>query len=288
MDSYLLAWFSAVLEWRKTLKFILGMLVRKKTSGCVCLMASLTSFKTSSEAVSSMTTKHPISRFKRCSTTRITSRPNGLLTTSGVIYLRTKRRASKTPQRSRHWSKFSILRSRSSKLRQKRNFLISGARHHLTLKLLKVRERKGIVLVNPPNSASISSARRMPPIPIISKVSNEGISGREHPNTLANTGVTHTPFRCVMEVSMKQSSLLASVVKQSVVLWASLFKLRRCRQWINLKLSRKLHNLHSSISNWSRFNSVKLKRWCDLLERGTRQSIMLKPWKESILQDIFL
>ena len=96
--------------------FILGMLVRKKTSGCVCLMASLTSFKTSSEAVSSMTTKHPIGRFKRCSTTRITSRPNDLLENSGVIYLRTKRRASKTLQRSRQ-SKFSILRSRSSKLR---------------------------------------------------------------------------------------------------------------------------------------------------------------------------
>ena len=264
------------------------MLIRKKTSGCVCLMASLTSFKTSSEAVSSMTTKHPIGRFKRCSTTRIISRPNGQLETSVVTYLRTKRRASKTPQRSRQ-SKFSILRSRSSKLRQKRNFLISGARHHLTLKLLKVRERKGIVLVNPPNSASISSAHRMPPIPIISKVSNEGISGREHPNTLANTGVTHAPFRfsCVREVSMKQSSLLASVVKQSVVLWASIFKLRRCRRGINLKLSRKLHNFHSSVSNWSRFNSVKLKRWCNLLERGTRQSIMLKPWKESILQDIF-
>ena len=43
--THLLAWFSAVLEWRKTLKFILGMLVRKKTSGYVCLMASLTSFK---------------------------------------------------------------------------------------------------------------------------------------------------------------------------------------------------------------------------------------------------
>ena len=128
----------------------------------------------------------------------------------------------------------------------------------------------------------------MPPIPIISKVSNEGISRRERPNTLANTGVTHTSFRCVREVSMKQSSLLASVVKQSVVLWASIFKLRRCRRGINLKLSRKLHNFHSSVSNWSRFNSVKLKRWCNLLERGTRQSIMLKPWKESILQDIFL
>ena len=146
-------WLGFLPYWNdeKTLKFILGMLVRKKTSGYVCLMASLTSFKTSSEAVSSMTTKHPIGRFKRCSTTRITSRPNGQLETSGVIYLRTKRRASKTLQRLRQ-SKFSILRS---------------------------------------------------------------------------------------------------------------------------------------VSNWSRFNSVKLKRWCNLLERGTRQSIMLKPWKESILQDIF-
>ena len=111
-------WLGFLPYWNdeKTLKFILGMLVRKKTSGYVCLMASLTSFKTSSEAVSSMTTKHPIGRFKSCSTTRITSWPNGLLETSGVIYPRTKRRASKTLQRSRQ-SKFSILRSRSSKLR---------------------------------------------------------------------------------------------------------------------------------------------------------------------------
>ena len=40
-------WLGFLPYWNdeKTLKFILGMLVRKKTSGYVCLMASLTSFK---------------------------------------------------------------------------------------------------------------------------------------------------------------------------------------------------------------------------------------------------
>lgn len=227
-------------------------------------MASLTSLKTSSEAVWSMRTQHPthlVGRLKRCCTTRVTSWKNCLLESGNLNKPRISRRASSILQRSK-LSKFSILRSRNLKLRKKRNFLVRGATHPFALELLKVRERKDLVSLNPPNSASISSSRKMLSIPIISKKANEDISGRERPSTFAITGVTCTSssISSSREVGLKQLTLLASVAQQSVVLYNWIFKWRRRRLGVNPKLSRKLRNLHSSMSNWSKRNSVKRER----------------------------
>lgn len=73
------------------------------------------------------------------------------------------------------------------------------------LKLLKVRECKGIVLVNLLNSVFIFLVYRMLFILIIFKVFNEGIFGREYLNIFVNIGVMYVFFRfsCVWEVSMK-------------------------------------------------------------------------------------